>query len=136
MNLPFSALHSIGGTLSLASFRRTFGLTPETQAALSSHIVSTFQGGCFFGALFIYPALVRFGRRPCLILAGVLFTIGAAIQTGTDGHVGMIYGGRVLTGLGVGSSSLVVPLYISECAPPALRGRLIGIFEIMLQVRS
>lgn len=43
------------------------------------------------------------------------------------------YGGRVLTGLGVGSSSLVVPLYISECSPPALRGRLIGIFEIMLQ---
>lgn len=116
----------------MASFEREFGLTTATRTALSSHIVSTFQGGCFFGALFVYPFLVRFGRRPCLLGAGVIFSIGAAIQTGATG-LGMIYGGRVLTGLGVGSSSLVVPLYISECAPPALRGRLIGIFEIMLQ---
>ena len=77
---------------------------------------------------------MKFGRKPCLIGAGVLFLIGAAIQTASMGQVGMIYGGRVLTGLGVGSSSLVVPLYISEHAPPALRGRLIGMFECMLQL--
>jgi MFS family permease len=37
-------------------------------------------------------------------------------------------------GLGVGSSSLIVPVYISECSPPAIRGRLIGLFEIVLQL--
>lgn len=79
--------HSIGGTLSLASFQRTFGLTDETRTVLSSHIVSTFQGGCFFGALFVYPFLVRFGRKPCLLGAGVIFSIGAAIQTATNGNV-------------------------------------------------
>jgi len=36
-------------------------------------------------------------------------------------------------GLAVGASSLIVPVYISECSPPAIRGRLIGIFEIVLQ---
>jgi sugar porter (SP) family MFS transporter len=40
----------------------------------------------------------------------------------------------VLTGLAVGASSLIIPQYISECSPPAIRGRLIGVFEIMLQV--
>lgn len=34
--------------------------------------------------------------------------------------------GRVLAGLGVGGCSMVVPIYISELAPPAVRGRLVG----------
>jgi MFS family permease len=34
----------------------------------------------------------------------------------------------------VGASSLIVPVYISECAPPAIRGRLIGLFECCLQL--
>ena len=38
-----------------------------------------------------------------------------------------------LAGLGVGASSLIIPVYISESSPPAIRGRLIGIFEILLQ---
>jgi hypothetical protein len=33
----------------------------------------------------------------------------------------------------VGASSLIVPQYISECSPPVIRGRLIGLFEIFLQ---
>jgi MFS family permease len=36
-------------------------------------------------------------------------------------------------GLAVGDSSLIVPIYISECAPPAIRGRLVGLFEVVLQ---
>lgn len=39
----------------------------------------------------------------------------------------------LLLGLAVGSSSMIIPVYISECGPPAIRGRLIGIFEIALQ---
>lgn len=38
--------------------------------------------------------------------------------------------------MAVGASSLVIPQYISECSPPAIRGRLIGIFEIVLQIAS
>ena len=33
----------------------------------------------------------------------------------------------------MGASSLIIPVYISESSPPAIRGRLIGIFEILLQ---
>lgn len=45
----------------------------------------------------------------------------------------MIYGGRAVAGLGIGASSMVVPVYISETAPPSIRGRLVGIFEIASQ---
>lgn len=38
--------------------------------------------------------------------------------------------------MAVGASSLVIPEYISECSPPAIRGRLIGIFEMVLQIAS
>lgn len=42
--------------------------------------------------------------------------------------------GRVLTGLGIGASSTMIPIFIAECSPALIRGRLVGIFEIMLQI--
>jgi sugar porter (SP) family MFS transporter len=144
----------IGGTLSLPSFRSLFGLadaSSATRAALSSHIVSTFQGGCFFGVIICYLIVETLGARWTLMMCGAIFDIGTILQVSSSGQLGLIYGGRVLTGkypqmiqkggtstdkhigLAVGASSLIVPAYISECSPPAIRGRLIGIFEIVLQ---
>ncbi|KAJ4371147.1 hypothetical protein N0V83_004363 [Neocucurbitaria cava] len=126
----------IGGTLTLPSFKTKFGLssTSGTElAALKANIVSTFQAGCFFGAILCYYLSEKLGRRIPLMLCGALFNVGAILQVSSAGHVGMIYAGRALTGLAVGASSLIVPQYISECSPPAIRGRLIGIFEVVLQ---
>lgn len=39
-----------------------------------------------------------------------------------------------MTGLGIGASSTLIPIYIAECSPALIRGRLVGTFEIMLQV--
>lgn len=54
-------------------------------------------------------------------------------MTASRGSLDMIYGGRAIAGLGIGASSMVVPVYISETAPPSIRGRLVGIFEIASQ---
>jgi len=54
-------------------------------------------------------------------------------MTASQGSLNMIYGGRAVAGLGIGASSMVVPVYISETAPPSIRGRLVGIFEIASQ---
>ncbi|KAH0607313.1 uncharacterized protein H6S33_003301 [Morchella sextelata] len=127
----------IGGTMSLPSFQSRFGLSEATGdelATLKANIVSTFQAGCFFGAIACYAVTEKFGRKNTLMPCGVLFCIGAILQLVSDGHLGLIYGGRALTGIAVGASSLLVPIYISECSPPAIRGRLIGIFEILLQL--
>jgi MFS family permease len=56
------------------------------------------------------------------------------MQLVSDGKLGLMYAGRAFPGLGVGSSSLVIPQYIAECAPPAIRGGMVGIFEIALQL--
>ncbi|KAK9459827.1 MFS quinate transporter QutD [Lipomyces oligophaga] len=126
----------IGGLLTLPSFSSRFGLdqvSGNVLAGIEARIVSTFQLGCIFGSIFVYYLNEYHGRRKTLMQAGVLFDCGALFQLISAGRLRYMYFGRFLAGLAVGSSSLVVPLYISECSPPAIRGTLIGAFEIMLQ---
>ena len=101
---------------------------------VSSNIVSVFQGGCFFGALLVLPLSDRFGRRIPLVVSSIVFIIGSFIQTWANGSLNMMYVGRTLNGLGVGSASSIVPMFIAEFSPPAIRGRVVGIYEIMYQV--
>lgn len=65
--------------------------------------------------------------------AAPIFVLGSAIMTAAQGRIGMIYAGRLIAGLGIGASSTVVPVYISEIAPPSIRGRLSGISSIASQ---
>lgn len=88
----------IGGSLSLPSFMMRFGLDEDASAGLSANIVSTFQAGCFFGAIFVSWFVEKFGRRPPLLVCGVLFDIGAVLQVASMGQLGLIYAGRILTG--------------------------------------
>ncbi|KAF2084976.1 putative sugar transporter [Saccharata proteae CBS 121410] len=122
----------IGGTLELPAFEKTFGLDSSAETSLSSNIVSTFQGGAFFGAIFGFFLAERFGRKAVILLSGLVFVVGVVLQM--IGRLGELYAGRVFTGLGVGASSMIIPIYISECSPAQIRGRLVGMFEIMLQV--
>ncbi|PBP15963.1 MFS quinate transporter QutD [Diplocarpon rosae] len=126
----------IGGALALPSFKARFGLATAAGSELSelkANIVSTFQAGCFFGAIACYYLSEKLGRRIPLMICGAVFNVGVIMQLASDGEIGLIYAGRAFTGLGVGASSLIIPQYISECSPPAIRGRLIGVFEILLQ---
>ena len=70
----------------------------------------------------------RFGRKPTLLFIGVLYVVsafGCAFASG----VGVFIVARFLGGIGIGISTVVAPLYISEIAPPAYRGRLAGMFQ-------
>lgn len=91
----------IGGTMSLPSFKKEFGLDTSTGnelAALKANIVSTFQAGCFFGVLLCYYLVEKLGRRWVLLGCGALFDVGAILQLVAAGKVGLIYAGRALTG--------------------------------------
>ena len=70
----------------------------------------------------------RFGRKPTLLFIGVLYVLsafGCAFANGVD----VFILARFLGGLGIGISTVTAPLYISEIAPPAYRGRLAGMFQ-------
>jgi len=70
----------------------------------------------------------KFGRKPTLLFIGVLYVI-SAIGCAFANGVGMFIAARLIGGLGIGISTVVAPLYISEIAPPAYRGRLAGMFQ-------
>lgn len=69
-----------------------------------------------------------FGRRPTLLVVGVLYFI-SAVWSGLAGDVNSFMIARLIGGLGIGISTVASPLYISEISPPALRGRLAGMFQ-------
>ncbi|KAJ4301119.1 hypothetical protein N0V90_003209 [Kalmusia sp. IMI 367209] len=125
----------IGTTLALPSFKHRFGLDTVSKSELtnlSSNIVSTFQAGAFFGAILGFFTAERWGRKITIMGAGCVFMIGAGLML--HGTLGLLYAGRALTGLAIGASSTMIPIYIAECSPALIRGRLVGIFEIMLQI--
>ncbi|CAG9941607.1 unnamed protein product [Clonostachys rosea f. rosea IK726] len=125
----------IGTTLALPSFASEFKFadySKDNLALLKQNIVSVYQAGAFFGSLFAYGSSYYLGRRYSLILFSAIFMVGAGIMLGANGDrgLGLIIGGRVLAGIGVGGCSNMTPIYISELSPPAIRGRLVGLYEL------
>lgn len=68
------------------------------------------------------------GRRSCLRFLGLLYIATAAGCALTWGWYPLLIF-RLLAGLAVGASSVVSPTYISEIAPPRIRGRLVIAFQ-------
>lgn len=80
----------IGGTLVLPSFQRRFGLkelSGTSLASLKANTVSTFQAGCFFGAIICYFLTERWGRKLTLVACGVIFNIGVILQLASSGVI-------------------------------------------------
>lgn len=129
----------IGGTLALKSFSHEFGLDhmlPARVNFIKANIVSCYQGGAFFGALFAYPFGHFLGRKKGLAIFASIFILGAGLMCGVtkERGFGILYAGRLLAGLGIGGASNLSPIYCSEVSPPAIRGRLVGLYELSWQI--
>ena len=70
----------------------------------------------------------RFGRKATLLWIGVLYIVGA-VGSALAPNVSVFIVARFIGGLGIGISTVVAPMYISEIAPPEKRGRLAGMFQ-------
>jgi SP family arabinose:H+ symporter-like MFS transporter len=68
------------------------------------------------------------GRRATLLWIGVLYLVGA-VGSAVAPNVETFIAARLIGGLGIGISTVVAPMYISEIAPPKQRGRLAGMFQ-------
>ncbi|KAF7348352.1 putative quinate permease [Mycena sanguinolenta] len=125
----------IGGVLSLESFQHYFGLdmmNPREKALVNGNIVAILQLGCLFGALGVGSFSSRYGRKPCLLASGVIYVLGSIVQVLVGNSLSLLYAGRFLGGLGVGLVSALVPSYISECTPQAIRGRCTGLIQFAI----
>jgi SP family arabinose:H+ symporter-like MFS transporter len=99
-------------------------LTPGIHGiAMASALYGTVLGSLLGG----WPT-DRFGRKATLLCVGVLYLI-SAVGCGYAWDVTSFIAARFIGGLGIGISTVAAPLYISEIAPPAYRGRLAGMFQ-------
>lgn len=133
----------MGSVLALDSFKKDFGLPVGSSGfanakntQVSSNVVSLLTAGCFFGSIFAAFLNDRIGRRYSLMIFCMIFLVGAAIQVGAHHEIGMIYGGRVIAGLGIGGMSSITPVFVSENCPPQTRGRVAGLFQEFLVIGS
>ncbi len=84
--------------------------------------------GTVLGALLGGWPTDKLGRKPTLVSIGVLYVI-SAFGCAFTSNLDLFVAARFLGGLGIGISTVVSPLYISEIAPPDYRGRLAGMFQ-------
>ena len=75
----------------------------------------------------------RFGRRTTLLGVTVLYALATAASALAP-ETGFLIGARLFLGIAIGISSLVVPTYIAEMAPPKNRGALVSLHQFMVTV--
>ncbi|KAI7204169.1 hypothetical protein D0869_02276 [Hortaea werneckii] len=122
--------------LTMQQFHLTF---PEVDPKNPSYGFNTgfmtgmLELGAFVGCLG-YPLLAdRYSRKLGLAVATAFFCVGSIIQTAATNY-GALVAGRTIGGTGVGTLAMGAPLYISEIAPPNLRGSLLVLEAITIVI--
>lgn len=125
---------SLGGLLSGLDQSLISGANIDlpTDLSLSSNQASLINSGmplgAVAGALILSPSNEYLGRRNSIILACILYTIGAAFEAGAI-NFGMMFAGRFILGAGVGLEGGTVPIYVAESISSRLRGNLVSLYQ-------
>jgi SP family sugar:H+ symporter-like MFS transporter len=102
-----------------------------TRAATTGFAVASVLLGCAVGAFVAGTIADRLGRRVTMLLDGALF-LASAVATGLAGSAAFFMASRLVGGLAIGGASVLAPMYISEVAPPQLRGRLASLQQLAI----
>lgn len=121
---------------------RVFFIDPQNlpvaqSNALEGFVVSSALIGCIIGACLAGWLSQKFGRKPSLMIAAILFLLSALRSAWPEIFWGMPGDGdytflrhfvfyRISGGVGVGIASMVSPMYIAEVAPSEKRGTLVS----------
>ena len=79
------------------------------------------------------PLSDRFGRKPVLQFAAILFAVSAVASALAPSFTALVIA-RIIGGLGVGAALIIAPMYIAEIAPPASRGRMVSINQLNIVI--
>ena len=93
--------------------------------------VSIVLVGCMAGAAIAGTVSDRLGRRRFMFISAVLFFI-SALGCAIPQNLIQFLAFRFIGGLAIGSASIVSPLYISEVAPPKIRGALVSVNQLAI----
>ncbi|KAK6949537.1 glucose transporter [Daldinia eschscholtzii] len=129
---------SINGILAMDSFKSQFNTgyvdhdgSYDLSPSQISIIVAILSAGTVTGAIIAAPLGDWIGRRISIIASICVFCFGAIFQVCADA-IPMLLAGRYFAGVGVGSVSVLVPLYQSEMAPKWIRGTLVCAYQLSI----
>lgn len=94
-------------------------------------VVSVTIGAAAVASLAGGTAMQNWGRRPVIIFAGAVFTVGAVVLAAAQSYGDLVIG-RLIVGVGIGLASLTTPVYIAEAAPANLRGKLVTLNTLFI----
>jgi len=120
----------VGTVVAVATpyLERTCNFTPVQMstivaAAMIASGVTTFLGG---------PMAELWGRRRSITWAAFGYALGTPLICFSGGSYALIVCGLAIQGLAMGQHGVVVPLYLAEVLPPAVRGRGAGVFQMFI----
>ncbi|THW41324.1 MFS transporter [Aureobasidium pullulans] len=130
----------IGGIQAMVGFLQVYGyedpslplgwnLTATRQQLISSLMVlgAVIASGC------AGPIAWQLGRKTCLWAACALLSVGNIIMMATT-HIGALYAGRFILGLGNGLLMTFSQLYIQEVTPARYRGLALASFQFFTSI--
>jgi sugar porter (SP) family MFS transporter len=135
--LGISFISALGGYLFGFDFAVISGALPflRDQFHLNAYWEGFLAGslglGCMVGCLIAGKLAEKYGRKPGLSVAALIFalsSLGMALSSGMNVFILM----RFIAGIGVGMASILSPLYIAEISPASVRGRNVAINQLTI----
>ncbi|XP_052196645.1 plastidic glucose transporter 4 isoform X2 [Diospyros lotus] len=137
--LPYVGVACLGAILfgyhlgvvngALEHLSKDLGIAENT--VLQGWVVSTLLAGATVGSFTGGSLAEKFGRTKAFQLDAIPLTVGAFLCATAHSVETMIIG-RMLAGIGIGISSAIVPLYISEISPTEIRGTLGSVNQLFI----
>ncbi|URD91977.1 Sugar transport protein [Musa troglodytarum] len=135
-----------GGVTAMESFLKTFfpsvlsrmaDAEPDEYCMFDSQVLTAFTSSLYIAGLASSLVAGRItkavGRQRVMLLGGVTFLIGAAINAAAV-NIEMLILGRLLLGVGVGFTNQAAPVYLAETAPPKWRGVITTGFQLFIAI--
>ncbi|THW70504.1 putative quinate permease [Aureobasidium pullulans] len=125
----------ISGTFATKHFQNSLGLNKLDKvdlAQVKANVSAMVQIGSVGGALLAFVLADRIGRlwatrQLCLVwMLGIVIFMTSTVG---GGRLGQVYAGRFIAGLGIGQTTVIAPVYISEIAPKSVRGLCTCVFS-------
>lgn len=113
----------------LPFLREAFGLNAWWEGFLTGSLAL----GCMAGCLAAGKLADRYGRKPGLMLAALIFTF-SSLGMAWSNSLTMFVCMRFAAGIGVGMASILSPLYIAEVSPAHIRGRNVSINQLTIVI--
>ncbi|KAH4303226.1 hypothetical protein HBH64_071890 [Parastagonospora nodorum] len=118
---------NIASIVTQKTFKKRFGVDHETEAQYANTkgwLVSIATAGAVFGCLACINLVQLWGRKKTMLVFTIIYIAGIFGQAFPNGSLSAMYASRFIAGIGIGTTTVIPSIYITEIAPRSIRGLL------------